>query len=57
MGVVIEQQLEYQNQSMRDKASEVDIFLLKYYFGGLVALVTLLNINPCKIDRPCPKIS
>jgi len=42
---VIEKQLEYLNQTMKDTAADAHSFLLKYHFGGLIAVLTLLNID------------
>ncbi len=42
---VIEKQLDYLNQTMKDTASEANSFLLKYHFGGLIAVITLLNVD------------
>jgi len=42
---VIEKQLEYLNETMKETSSEGNAFLLKYYFGGLIAVLALLNID------------
>ncbi len=42
---IIEKQLEYLNQTMKETAAEANGFLLKYHFGGLVAVLALLNID------------
>lgn len=42
---VIEKQLDYLNDTMKETASEANSFLLKYHFGGIIAVLTLLNID------------
>lgn len=42
---VIEKQLEYLNSTMKETASEANSFLLKYHFGGIIAVVAMLNID------------
>lgn len=42
---VIEKQLDYLNQTMKETASEANSFLLKYHFGGLIAVIALLNVD------------
>lgn len=47
---VIEKQLDYLNETMKETAAEANSFLLKYHFGGLVAVLALLNIDLVLID-------
>jgi len=47
---IIEKQIEYLNETMKDTASEANSFLLKYHFGGLVAVLALLNLDLVLID-------
>jgi len=42
---ILEKQIEYLNGTMKDTASEANSFLLKYHFGGLIAVLALLNID------------
>ena len=42
---VIEKQLQYLNETMKDKSSEIASFLMKYYLGGIIAVIALLNID------------
>ena len=46
----IETQLEYLNETMKGVLSEGNAFLLKYYFGGIVAVLALLNMDLVLID-------
>ena len=47
---IIEKQLQYLNETMKETAAEANSFLLKYHFGGLVAVLALLNIDLVLLD-------
>lgn len=48
---VIEKQLDYLNETMKDTAAGANSFLLKYHFGGLVAVLALLNLDLVLLDE------
>jgi hypothetical protein len=40
-----EKQLDFLNQTMKDTAAEANEFLRRYHFGGMVAVIALLNVD------------
>ena len=48
---VIEKQLEYLNDIMKGTASTANSFLLKYHFGGLIAVIALLNVDLVAMEQ------
>lgn len=48
---IIEKQLDYLNETMKETASGANSFLLKYHFGGLIAVITLLNTDLVLADN------
>ncbi len=48
---IIEKQLDYLNDSMKEKAVDANSFLLKYHFGGLIAIIALLNVDLVLADK------
>ncbi|MDH5426268.1 MAG: hypothetical protein OEY29_14865 [Gammaproteobacteria bacterium] len=48
---IIEKQLDYLNETMKQTAADANSFLLKYHFGGLIAVIALLNADLVLADR------
>src|SRR5919112_481526 len=40
-----EKQLDFLNETMKDTAAEANDFLKRYHFGGIVAVIALLNVD------------
>lgn len=49
---IIEKQLDFLNQTMKETAAEANGFLLKYHFGGIIAVIALLNTRWELLDAP-----
>lgn len=49
---VLLKQLDLLNDQMKDTAAEANSFLAKYLFGGLIAVIALLNVDLVLLKEP-----
>ena len=48
----LEQQLAFLNERMKEMSDTANAFLNKYYFGGMIAVIAVLNLDLVLIEQP-----